>query len=118
MSWYRFQEKYQEIIIKSVDMLKPHRFAVFVVGDVRDKDGNYRNLHGLTVDMFKKAGAKLYNELILMTAAASLPVRLKVQFDKSRKIGKTHQQVLVFVKGDPKIATRYVRESWGEVKND
>lgn len=114
MPWYRFKEKYQEIITKSVEMLKHNRFAVFVVGDIRDKEGNYRNLHGLTIDMFRKAGAKLYNELILMTTVASLPVRLKVQFDGSRKIGKTHQQVLVFVKGMPKVATRYIRESWGE----
>jgi len=31
-----------------------------------------------------------------------LPVRLKRVFNSSRKVGKTHQNVLVFYKGDQK----------------
>ena len=36
----------------------------------------------------------------------SLPIRAGKQFLASRKLGKTHQNVLVFVKGDPKKATQ------------
>jgi len=31
-----------------------------------------------------------------------LPVRVTKQFQAGRKIGKTHQNILVFYKGDPK----------------
>lgn len=40
-----------------------------------------------------------------MTPAGSLPIRAGKQFTASRKLGKTHQNVLTFVKGDPKRAT-------------
>ena len=45
---------------------------------------------------------KLYNEAILVTAVGSLPVRAGRQFSAYRKLGKTHQNVLVFYKGNPK----------------
>jgi hypothetical protein len=32
-------------------------------------------------------------------------VRVGRQFDISRKLGRTHQNVMVFVKGDPRKAT-------------
>jgi hypothetical protein len=37
----------------------------------------------------------------------SLPIRVGKQFTAGRKLGKTHQNVLVFIKGDSKIATEY-----------
>lgn len=96
---------YKRIIKAACSKLKDDRFAVIVVGDYRDKQGYYRNLPGETVDAFEKAGLHLYNEAILVTAAGSLPIRAREQFTTSRKLGKTHQNVLVFVKGDPKKAT-------------
>ncbi len=60
------------------------------------------------------AGAALYNEAILVTAVASLPMRAGKQFAVSRKLGKTHQNVLVFCKGDPRKAT----EACGPVEID
>ena len=41
-----------------------------------------------------------------MTAVGSLPIRVGKQFESGRKLGKTHQNVLVFVKGDPRKATQ------------
>ena len=43
-----------------------------------------------------------YNEIILMNVAGSMPMRVNRQFTTSRKVGKVHQNVLVFFKGDPK----------------
>ena len=105
MDWPDFCEAYRAIIAAACERLLDDRFACFVVGDVRDKDGFYRNLPGLTVEAFEAAGAWLYNEAILITAIGSLPIRAAKQFDASRKLGKTHQNVLVFCKGDPKKAT-------------
>ena len=93
---------YRAIIDTCVGMLKPNRFACFVVGDIRDKKGFYCNLPGNTIAAFEAAGARLYNEAILVTAVGSLPIRAGKQFASGRKLGKTHQNVLVFYKGDPK----------------
>lgn len=99
-----FLEAYRQIIAACAGMLAPDRFAVFVVGDIRDKKGQYRNFVADTIAAWQGAGLALYNEAILITAAGSLPIRVGKQFSASRKLGKTHQNVLVFVKGDGKRA--------------
>lgn len=102
LDYSEFIKSYGLIIKESVSMLKPNRFACFVVGDFRDKKGFYRNFPGDTIRAFQEAGAILYVEAILVTAVGSLPIRIGRQFDGYRKLGKTHQNVLVFYKGNPK----------------
>ena len=114
MDYPDFLEAYREIIARSVSMLRPDRFACFVVGDVRDRHGMYLNFVSDTIAAFQDAGARLYNEAILITPAASLAIRVGKQFSVSRKLGKTHQNVLVFVKGDPRAAT----DACGDVEMD
>ncbi|WP_390901684.1 DNA methyltransferase [Serratia fonticola] len=97
---------YRLIIANAVSLLKNDRFACFVVGEVRDKKGIYRNFVSDTISAFVDAGTRYYNEAILVTPAGSLPLRAGKTFSSSRKLGKTHQNVLVFVKGDPKKATK------------
>jgi len=104
MTYEDFLTAYRAIIENSCKLLKPDRFACFVVGDVRDKQGNYRNFVGDTVQAFRDAGLHLYNEAILVTAVGSLPIRIGKQFSATRKMGKTHQNVLVFLKGDARAA--------------
>lgn len=48
----------------------------------------------------ESAGYKYYNELILVNSAGTLALRSGKQMQASRKVGKMHQNVLVFVKGD------------------
>lgn len=100
-----FDAVYSQIVAKAVARLKPDRFACFVVGDYRDKRGLYRNFVSKTISAFLAAGMSLYNECILLTSAGSLAIRAGKQFRATRKVGKTHQNVLVFVKGDPRRAT-------------
>jgi hypothetical protein len=102
MKWDDFCKAYREIIAKGLAILKPNRFACFVVGDVRDEEGFYRNLVMETVEAFEAGGARLYNESVLVTAGGTLPMRIRRQFGSFRKQGKSHQNVLVFYKGDPK----------------
>ena len=104
MDYPAFLAAYREIIAASCGLLRDNRFACFVVGDVRDKKGNYRNFVGDTVEAFRAAGLNYYNEAILVTAVGSLPIRVNKQFMAGRKLGKTHQNILVFVKGDGKKA--------------
>jgi len=105
LDYAAFLAAYREIVAASVAMLAEDRFACFVVGDVRDKKGMYRNFISDTIAAFQDAGAKLYNDAVLITSVGSLPIRVGRQFESGRKLGKTHQNVLVFVKGDPKKAT-------------
>ena len=104
MKYEDFKAAYFEIIKKSCDRLKKDRFACFVVGEVRDKKGNYINFVGDTVKAFLDAGLSYYNEAILLTCVGSLPIRAGKAFSSGRKLGKTHQNILVFVKGDGKKA--------------
>lgn len=114
LSYADFVEAYRLIIKESLTLLKPNRFACFVVGDVRDKKGFYRNFPGDTINAFQDCGAILYNEAILITVAGSLPIRVKKPFQAGRKLGKSHQNVLVFFKGDPKT----IKQNLGEVVVD
>ena len=103
-----FHKAYRDIVADCVAMLKADRFACFVVGDIRDKKGNYRNFVSHTIQAFEDAGARLYNDAVLVTAVGSLPIRVGRQFDSGRKLGKTHQNVLVFIKGNPRKATEAI----------
>lgn len=51
-----FIAAYREIIGRCVGMLKPDRFACFVVGDFRDAKGFYRNFVSDTIAAFEAAG--------------------------------------------------------------
>lgn len=105
-----FDSTYTQILHNTVDMLKEDRFACVVVGNYRDKKGNLRDLVGLTVRAMEEAGAHYYNDIIYVTPAGSLPVRASRSFQITRKIGKQHQYVLIFVKGDGKRATQRLGE--------
>ena len=104
MEWHTFVAAYKRIILRSVERMKPDSFACFVVGDFRDKKGHYRNFVSTTIEAFEECGARLYNEAILATSVGSAAMRVTKQFQSGRKMAKTHQNVLVFVKGDWKKA--------------
>ena len=111
-----FFDAYAKIIAGAVSRLRDDRFAVWVIGDVRDAGGSFVNLPGRTVEAFEAAGARFYNDAILVTAVGSLPIRAGRQFEASRKLGRTHQNVLVFCKGDPKRATEAIGQvEFGEI---
>jgi hypothetical protein len=104
MDWHAFVAAYKRIILRAVGKMKPDTFACFVVGDFRDGRGFYRNFVSETIDGFESAGARLYNEAILATPVGTAAMRVTKQFEASRKMAKTHQNVLVFCKGDPRHA--------------
>lgn len=96
-----FLQLYRNVIRRATAMLKPDSFAVIVVSDLRDKKGFYRNFISDTIDAFQDVGLKFYNEAILVNTAGGLAIRVGKQFEHSRKMGKDHQNVLVFCNGDP-----------------
>ena len=111
MEYAEFLETYRKIIEGCVDMLKENRFACFVVGDVRDrKTGFYRNFVSETIAAFEAAGAILYNEIILVTPVGSVATNMNRIFQSGRKVGKVHQNILVFYKGNPKKIREIFKE--------
>jgi len=102
MDYPEFKTAYLDIIAKACLYLKDDSFAVFVVGEARSKaSGHYYGIVPDTVKAFEYAGLHFYNEMILVTQIAAKALTVAEGFIKSRKIGKIHQNVLVFVKGDP-----------------
>ena len=110
MSYEDFVLVYTRIINQSLELLNENSFACFVVGEIRSKNGDYKNFVGDTITAFQDAGAHYYNELILVNVAGSLAIRAGGSFAKSRKIGKMHQNVLVFWKGDPAKVKDHIHE--------
>ena len=102
MSYKDFISVYHEIIRKSCNLLKNDRFAVFVVGDVRNKNGFYQNFVSDTIQSFIDSGLMLYNEMILLNSVGNAGMRASKTFNGGRKVVKVHQNVLVFYKGNPK----------------
>lgn len=86
----------------AIGCLKEDRFAVIVVGDVRDKTtGCYYDFCGDIKRIFKDNGVNLYNEIILIETGASTALRAS-RYMESRKVAKMHQNILVFYKGKTK----------------
>jgi hypothetical protein len=109
MSWHDFLTAYERIIELAVQKLRAGGYAVFVVSEIRGPTGAYRGLVPRTIHAFERAGASFYNELILVNAIGSLPIRITRQFEAQRKVGRTHQNILVFVKGEPPRGQSYER---------
>lgn len=97
MEYGDFMTAYRSIIAKSCKLLKSGGFACFVVGEFRDKKGNYRGFVPDTVRAFMDCGMKYYNEAVLMTSLASAAIRADGNM-KNKKLVKTHQNILVFKK--------------------
>ena len=115
MEYREFVVVYRMIISRACELLNDNRFAVFVVGEVRNKTGIYHNFVADTIDAFRSAGLSYYNEMILATQVGSMAIRVSRQFNSGRKIGKLHQNVLVFYKGDVKqIKTNYPEIDFSE----
>lgn len=100
-----FLNKYSSILHKSAEHLRPNGFFVIVVSEIRasDKDMDNSYYYGFvpdTIKILQDAGLHYYNEIILENAIGSLPIRAPKNFDRSRKIGRHHQNILVFYKGD------------------
>ena len=83
----------------AIKCLKEDRFAVIVCGDIRDKNGAYYCFPDDIKRIFVKNGCVLYNDIILIDPVGSAIYRAK-KYMKNRKVVKTHQNVLVFYKGN------------------
>lgn len=80
--------------------LKKNRFAVIVVGDVRNRlSEGYFDFPADIVRMFKSFGATFLNKIILIEQVGTNCLRCANNM-KHRKLSKVHQEILVFYKGN------------------
>jgi len=112
MSESDFDTNLESILYQSQIKLKNNRFFCVVVSEVREPSttgnysiGKYRGLVRKTIDMCERHGLSFYNDMILFNSQHQASKVGKTYFDRNRKIPSVHQNVLVFVKGNPDLAT-------------
>lgn len=112
MSVEEFDKKYYSILNKSAKKLKNNRFFVVVVSEVREqsitgsyKIGKYKGLVWKTIEACEKAGLHFYNDMILFNSQHTASRIVDTYFNRNRKVASVHQNILVFVKGNPDLAT-------------
>ena len=100
MDYSDFKEKYERIIKNCCDQLNDNRFAVFVVSEIRDMKGHYKNFIRHTIEAFEKCGLEYYNEIVYLNQLGTLAMRTSEHFENFRKVGKAHQNIICMYKGD------------------
>lgn len=110
-----FDKKYFSILRKSASKLKDNRFFAVVVSEVREqsttgnyKIGKYKGLVWKTIMACEEAGLSFYNDMVLFNAQHQASRVVDTYFERNRKVASVHQNVLVFVKGNPDIATEVI----------
>lgn len=117
-NYAEFLAKYTSILRKTAACLKDNSFFVIVVSEVREEcrgieKSNFVGLVPDTIHILRdECSLHYYNEIIVMNNIGSLPIRAPKYFDQSRKIGRMHQNCLVFYKGDLKA----IEEKFGTLQ--
>lgn len=117
MSVEEFDKNYCEILKQSVNLLNNNRFFGIVLSEVREPSitgkyspGGYRGLIHKTIDCLESVGMLFYNDMILINPAGQTAKVAKTFFNRNRKVASTHQNVLIFCKGNPDIATEWIEK--------
>ena len=98
MDYDDFIFTFESIMRKACKLLKVGGMAIVVVGEVRNKKGEYYGFVADTVKLMQRcSGMTFYNDAILATSLASAALRAGGNM-KSGKLVKVHQNVLMFKK--------------------
>lgn len=106
-SYQAFLDRYSAILGSCSDRLKPGRFFIMVVGEIRDPKGRLRDFVGDSIDILRASGLSYYNDLVAVRPAATAALRAAGHM-RSRKVVRIHDTALVFFKGDPRTINRTV----------
>ena len=110
-----FLVDYSSIISECYKLLNDNCFMVWVVSDVRDKKTTeYYGLVADTIKIAQNIGFKFYNEIVLYNETGNLAITSGDYMRRARKVGRQHQNVLVFYKGD----INSLKAKFSEVKID
>lgn len=100
-----FLDILRDAFTKAITCLKQNRFAVVIVGDIRDTKGGNYNFPGDVVRIFQNCGCAFLNDIVLIRPDATANMRA-AKYMKSRKVVRVHERVLVFYKGNPTAVKR------------
>ena len=115
MPYNRFLTSLNSILTHSVSKLKDNRFVGIVVSEIREasttrnyKIGKYKGFVPSVIEMCEEMGLSFYNDMILYNSQGQASRVSKTYFNRNRKIASVHQNILIFVKGNPDIATEEI----------
>ena len=115
MPYNQFLTSLNSILTHSVSKLKDNRFVAIVVSEIREasttrnyKIGKYKRFVPSVIEMCVEMGLSFYNDMILYNSQHQASRVAKTYFDRNRKIASVHQNILIFVKGNPDIATEEI----------
>lgn len=111
MDYDVFFDVIKQVYNDCFDCLKKERFSVITIGEVRHKDtGCYIGLVPKIIQIMCDAGFHYYNEIILNTPVGNLMMRAGRYMNQNRKVGKQHQNILVFYKGNPNNIKKHFKK--------
>ena len=97
-------EQFRDTLFKGFEVALNHLnencFFIVMVGDSRDKDGNYYGIESETELWMKDHGLVLYNKIIFLESAFTKLAQVKHTMN-SRKFPKQEQKIIVGYKGNP-----------------
>ena len=115
MEYDKFINSLKSILSKATSKLKDNRFFGIVISEIREqsttrnyKIGKYKGFVPSVIQMCEQMGLSFYNDIILYNSQHQASRVAKTYFDRNRKIASVHQNVLIFVKGNPDIATEEI----------
>lgn len=92
--------------------LKPDRFAAWVTGDLRNPStGQARLLPERTALAAENAGLKVINTHIISQPVGTKYRMIRRWWENTRSCGRTHQTVIIAVKGDRRKAVEAIRDA-------
>lgn len=118
MVWREFLIAYRDVVARGVARMRTDAFAIFVVSDFRDERGYFRNFVAETSRAFLDAGCAIYNDAVLVRSVGTASLRVSKQFRSARKLARTHDNVLIFCKGDWRVATAKLGILGGEQEEE
>ena len=96
-SYMEYLNMLQKVLKNCYDVLKKDSFAVFVVGNFRNKKGELEHLNGDLITKAKEVGFKLWDELIWM-GASNVALTRCGKFEKNRKSVRMHEYIIILKK--------------------
>lgn len=98
--------------LKQVDrVLKDNSFICIIVGSVRDKQGNLRDMRSLITHQSAQIGWHLANDAVLINTVGTVAITAGRGFLLGRSLGRVHQDILILVKGNRKAAAKKCGET-------
>ena len=115
MKYTKFLSTLESIIYKSEHKLKDNRFFGIVVSEIRDltttrnyKIGKYKSFVSNVIQICERHNLHFYNDMVLFNSQHQASRTASTYFNRNRKIASVHQNILIFIKGNPDIATEEI----------